>query len=287
MPPDPEREKAPAVGRAFTLLRTLAATGPISLSDILERTQLNKSTAYYLLRSLMAQNAVEFDESGRRYRLGIGLIELGAAASEGLTELFVARRFLAEFVERVNATVVLYQRVSSTQIMIIDKIERSGRVRISLQVGTRIPIQGGSGGRVFLAYDEPADVDTVLSNGLHAFTPKSVTDIQTFRNELVATREQGWIEDHEGFALGVSAVAAPIFGPGNKITAVAAAVDFANVLTPEVAAEYGPLLRDTCEQIGRAIAAVGLHAGADSGVWAPSISLGRGDGYEIGTEPRR
>ena len=63
-------------------------------------------------------------------------------------------------------------------------------------------------------------------------------------------REQGWAVDHEGFALGVSTVAAPIFGPDGKIALVAAAVGFTNLFTDEVAQQCGEELRRVCDRIG-------------------------------------
>jgi DNA-binding IclR family transcriptional regulator len=249
-------DKAPAVHRAFAILDAIKAEGPLTLTEIVDATGLNKSTAYYLLQALVARHVVEMDEFGRRYRLGVGLIELGSAASDGLTAIGVAKRYLAELLERLNVTIVLYQRLSPGEIILVDKMERVSRVRITLPLGTRIPIQGGSFGRAFLAYDSPAVVDEVLEHGLQAFTPRSLVDVDAFRAELALVRERGWAADHEGFALGVSSVTAPIFGRDGTVSLVAGAVTFASALTDEVAAEYGEQLRASCDRVSRTIAEV-------------------------------
>ena len=250
-------EKAPAVHRAFAILEGIKRRGPSTLTEVIEETGLNKSTAYYLLQALVARQVVELDPMGRRYRLGVGLIELGSAASEGLTDIGVAKRYLAELLERLNVTIVLYQRLSPGEIILVDKMERVSRMRITLPLGTRIPIQGGSFGRAFLAYDEPAAVDAVLEHGLQAFTPRSLVDVDAFRAELADVRARGWAVDHEGFALGVSSVAAPIFGRDGTVSLVAGAVMFAGALTDEVAAEYGAQLQRSCARVSRTIAETG------------------------------
>jgi DNA-binding IclR family transcriptional regulator len=254
-------ERAPAVHRAFAILDAIRAEGPLTLTDAVERTGLNKSTAYYLLQALAARHIVELEEETRRYRLGVGLIELGAAASDGVTDVGLAKRYLAELLERLEVTIVLYQRLGPTEIALVDKLERVSRVRITLPLGTRIPIQGGSFGRAFLAFDEPSAIDAALSGGLRPFTPRSVVDPEVFRGELAEVRQRGWAVDHEGFALGVSTVAAPIFGPDGSVRLVAAAVTFASVLTEDVAAEYGQQLRSVCQRISHTIAATGPAGG--------------------------
>jgi DNA-binding IclR family transcriptional regulator len=243
--------RVPAVERTFVILRVLAAQGPLSLADVVEESGLNKSTTFYILRTLVTLDVVAYDESTRTYTLGPALMELGMTASGQFTDVALAKRHLAELLEVLNVTIVLYRRVNVGEIMMVDKLERAHRVRITVQAGIHLPIQGGSFGRTFLAFDDPATLDEALKDGLHKYTPKSVTRVAQFRRELVAVREHGWAVDHEGFALGVSTVAAPIFGPDGKIALVAAAVGFTNVLTDDIAQKCGEELRRVCDRIGQ------------------------------------
>ncbi|RNL62433.1 IclR family transcriptional regulator [Nocardioides marmoriginsengisoli] len=245
-----DKDRAPAVTRAFSVLGFLASKGPSVLADIVEETGINKSTAFYILRTLTSLEAVDYDERMRTYRLGPTLLELGAAASGQYGELALARRYLGELIEKVQATIVIYRRVGLEEISLLDKMERPNRVRITLQPGERIPIQGGSFGRAFLAYESPESLEQVLRHGLQAFTPKSVTDVQAFRDELGRVRERGWAVDHEGYALGISTVAAPVFDSEGRVSLVVAAVGFSNLIDDATAAEYGADLRQVCDRIG-------------------------------------
>jgi DNA-binding IclR family transcriptional regulator len=242
--------RVPAVERAFAIIRVLAAHGPMSLADVVADIGLNKSTTFYILRTLVTLDVVGYDETTRTYTLGPALVELGMTASGQFSDVAIAKRNLAELLEVMNVTIVLYRRVSIGEIMMVDKLERAHRVRITVQAGMRLPIQGGSFGRAFLAFDDRATVDEALKDGLHEFTPKSVTNLKTFRRELQLVRENGWAVDHEGFALGVSTVAAPIFGPDGKIVLVAAAVGFTNLFTEVVTQRSGEQLRAVCDRIG-------------------------------------
>jgi DNA-binding IclR family transcriptional regulator len=242
--------RVPAVERAFAIIRVLAARGPLSLAEVVEESGLNKSTTFYTLRTLVTLDVVAYDEGTRAYTLGPALMELGLIASRKFSDVAVAKRNLAELLEDTNVTIALYRRISLDEVMLVDKIERAHRVRISVQAGEHVPIQGGSVGRAFLAFDGRRTVDHVLEDGLKKFTPKSITRPAVFREELIAVRERGWAVDHEGFALGVSTVAAPIFGADGKVILVAVAVGFTSLLTDEVAKEYGENLRRACDRIG-------------------------------------
>jgi DNA-binding IclR family transcriptional regulator len=255
-----EATRVPAVERGFSMLRLLAAYGPSSLSQLVDGSGLNKSTVFYIVRTLVALDIVDYDESARTYALGYGLVELGLAASEQSTDITLAKRELAGLLDVVHATIVLYRRVSQDSITLVDKLERPHQVHITLQAGVQVPIQGGSFGRAFLAFDEPAELTAALRGGLHEFTPKSVVDVRAFRRQLAQVRRQGWAVDHEGFSLGVSTVAAPVFKNDGKILLVAAIVGFTNLVNDDVAHEWGVLLRAACDRIGHRLQGKGIRA---------------------------
>jgi len=71
-------------GSATRILRVLECFLPtdhdLSLSQIAERLSMNKSSIHRALTTLSAHGLVEQDPVTRRYRLGIRLFEIGAAA---------------------------------------------------------------------------------------------------------------------------------------------------------------------------------------------------------------
>ena len=134
----------------------------------------------------------------------------------------------------------------------IDKVDSAERhrARIVIQAGETLPVYSAAVGRAFMAFDDARTVDRVLKAGMQQYTPNSITDTSAFRKELTAVRERGYAVDFEGFSLGVSTVAAPIFGADGQIALVACILDFATVLTREVAPEVGEKLRRVCDRVG-------------------------------------
>jgi DNA-binding IclR family transcriptional regulator len=245
-----EGNRVPAVERAFAIIRLLAARGPLSLAAVAEESGLNKSTIFYTLRTLVALDVVDYDEGTRAYALGPALMELGLIAGRQFSDVVVAKRRLAELLEVMNVTIAVCRRASLTEIAAVDILERSHRVRVAAKAGELQPVTAGAVGQAFLAFDDRQTVDRVLGGGLKMLTPKTITSPAVFRAELAAVRERGWAVDHEGFALGVSTVAAPIFGADGKVALVAVILEFTSLLTDEVAVEYGETLRRACDRIG-------------------------------------
>lgn len=254
--------QVPAVDRAFTVLDLIAERGPRTQAELVEGSGLNKSTAYYLVRTLVNRKVLEFDERTRRYALGSTLLRLGAAAAGSHDEIAATKRAVAGLPETFNVTIVLYRRFDVGRVVIVDKVERRVGVKITVDVGSPLPIQGASFGRAFLAFDSAERVDEALRDGLHAYTAKSLTDAGAFRRELATVRDRGWALDEEGFALGVSTVAAPIFTADGSVSTVVAAVGFTSLLNGESAERCGVVLRGLCDGLGMPLAEVNdVHRG--------------------------
>lgn len=259
--------QVPAIERSMLILRALQQHGPLGLADLVSETGLSRSTCYYLVRTMAKARLVEADEETRKYHLGIGLVELGSSATEQLGYLGVIKRYILDLLDEMDATFVIYRRLDSGRVSIVDKVEPWHRLRVTVPLGTTLPIQGGSFGRCFLAYDHPTAVREILSAGLQRYTEHSITNVARFLGEIDGVRERGWALDREGFALGVSTVAAPVLRNSQPLLVVGA-VAMAGTLADDATVErWGRRLREICDS---ASAALHPHhhgsAGVDVGV---------------------
>jgi DNA-binding IclR family transcriptional regulator len=273
------KPSVPAVERTMLILRTLQREGSLTLTGLLHETGLNKSSCYYLLQTLVRERLVEHDQPTRRYRLGVGLVELGSAAADQLSYIGVAKRYLAELLEDIDATFILYRRATRSSVVLLDKLERPRRVRITVPIGGELPIQGGSFGRCFLAYDPPDVVDEALAEGLHQFTQRSVTDVEAFRRDLEVVRRRGWTVDHQGFSEGISTVAAAIFDGSGEPLLVVGAVAITSTLDDATVEDWGHKLRDVCDRVG-------LSLGARRASWPRLAQASGGQDEDLGRGDR-
>lgn len=264
-------DKVPAVRRAAAVLRAIARAGRMTLTGLAEETALNKSTLFYLVGALTSLDFLQYDESTKTYTLGPALIELGVAAGEQMTELGVAKRYLAELLEYPGITVTISTRFDIHHSLLIDKIERLHRPRITFPLGSPVSILTGAAGKAFLAFDDDATVDEALSAGLPRHTPLSITDPQAFRAELAAARRTGWTIDREGYILGVMTISAPVFALDGTVKLVGSAVGFSGAFDDPGIEDFGSLLRRTCDRIGQVLAG-GVVPGPQSKPWLDSTA---------------
>lgn len=219
------------------------------MTELATQLELNKSTVFYTLKSMEKAKVVIYDDQSKIYSLGPELLALGAAASEQADAATIAKQELLKIIDRVPETMVIYRRVDDMTISIVDKIEYPNNIRITVPLGQRIPIQGGSFGRAFLAHDPDPLVEEILAEGLQQFTDKSITALEEFHKELQLVRDRGWAVDHEGYVRGVSTVAAPVRSLEGSTRLVIAAVGMTYLIDEEHTEAYGRVLAECAERI--------------------------------------
>jgi DNA-binding IclR family transcriptional regulator len=82
-----------------------------------------------------------------------------------------------------------------------------------------IPAHCSGLGRAILAYSDAATIEAVVAAGLTRRTPRTITSATALRRELAAIPDRGLALDREEGNIGVSCVAAPIFGPLGDVVA--------------------------------------------------------------------
>lgn len=140
------------ISRAAALLRALARSPQGSrLTDVAGETGLTKPTALRLLRALAGEGLVFCDASGG-WRLGLGLVSLGAAAGnrDGLKQ--IASEPLARIAAETGDTVFFSLR-EGVEIMCVDRQEGPYPIRtLMLAPGDRRPLGIGAAGMAVLAF---------------------------------------------------------------------------------------------------------------------------------------
>jgi hypothetical protein len=82
-----------------------------------------------------------------------------------------------------------------------------------------LPAHATALGKALLAFTAPRVVDLVIAQGLRAFTPYTLTTPDRFRRALAVTRLTRIAVSRWELDLGVSTVAAPVFGAGGHVVA--------------------------------------------------------------------
>jgi DNA-binding IclR family transcriptional regulator len=210
------RDDRAAIDKAFSLLLSFGdqpAAG-LGVSELARRSELSKSTAFRVLKMLERNGVVE--RVGSNYRLGSRLHELGTRVYSAQHDQIrdVLTPFGADLYELTHQTVHL-AALHGSDVVYIGKLYGHRRIPAPSAVGTRVPAHCTALGKVLLAFD-PDAFDAAISSELEALTERSITDSSTLAAQLVRVRQEGVAYDDQEAALGLTCVAAPVFGVGNR-----------------------------------------------------------------------
>jgi IclR family acetate operon transcriptional repressor len=210
-----------SVDRAISVLQVLARLGPAGVTEIATELGVHKSTVFRLLGTLESRGMVEQSSSRGRYRLGHGVVQLAEGATKQHDLSLISRPICQELAETVGETVTVAVRDGRT-VVSIDQVIGSSTVTSVNWVGYRTPMHATSAGKVFLAYMDPAELTTILADGLDRYTQRTVVDARLLEQQLETVRQEGYgrtLDEHE---VGLAAVAAPIRSLDGQVIAALA-----------------------------------------------------------------
>ncbi|MGW1785264.1 IclR family transcriptional regulator [Streptomyces sp. NPDC002143] len=207
------------IDRAAAILSAFDTTHrELTLAALVQRSGLPRSTAHRTADKMIRLGWL--DKPSDRYRIGNRLFEISSLAPIRHELREAVLPFLQDLYHAAQTTVQLGV-LDGTQILVVERISGHRPMPMLSQPGGIIPAYCSALGRAILAYSSPATVETVLSAGLPPRTPRTLTSSVAILRELAAIPDQGWAVDREEGNIGVSCVAAPIFGPlGESVAAL-------------------------------------------------------------------
>lgn len=184
-----------------------AQPGPCGVSKIAVSLGIPKTSAHRLLNALCFRSLVKRDEQGR-YGLGVGLLALGLGAGRSEPLVRVASPILRGAAASVGETFFLVAERAG-ELVVLDKAEGAGFLRVSPQVGAYVPAHATAVGRLYLAFAK--DRVHIDEAKLTPFTQRTPVTPQALRQSVELVRRRGVSYSDEEWVQGLSAVAAPIF----------------------------------------------------------------------------
>jgi IclR family transcriptional regulator, acetate operon repressor len=223
------------------------ADNEISQSDLVARTELPKTTVNRIISDLCESRMLE--RSGNRYRLGTRLFELGQLVQRERSLRDAALPFLEDLYEVTHETVNLGV-LDGLDVLYVEKIDGHRRFKAPTRVAGRMPLHATGMGKVMLAYSDPSLTERVISGGLKPKTPYSIAAPNLLREEVAEIARTGVAYDREEASVGISCVAAPIFGREGKLVAACSVAAPTHRASPE---RLAPAVRASSLALSRAL----------------------------------
>jgi len=215
-----EEKDSPAAIRAIELLQLLAQrSGELSLTELASKMGLAKSTVHRLVEYLCAAGYLTRDAQKRTFWIGPKLGDFALSVIRTDFMRSAIREVLTQISAEVGETVNI-ATLDGTEIIYLQRVETRWPLRLSLDLGSRIPVHCCASGKLFLAMAAPRELSRLLNGiDLDPVTPQTLTSIPALEAALNRIRECGYATDEQEFVQGMVAIAVPIRNPQGQVRA--------------------------------------------------------------------
>lgn len=204
--------QVPAATSTMRVLTFLASQpDPVPLDRIMRACGLPRSTAYHLMRAMIAEGFVTHLADERRYGLGVAAFEVGSGYSRQGPLQRLARRPLASLADRVGESAHLAVPHGRDVLYVIEE-RAPGRPPLVTDVGVRLPAHLTASGRAILAALPAAQVRALYPDR-ESFVERhggGPTSLSALRTVLAETRQRGYATEDGEITAGLASIAAPV-----------------------------------------------------------------------------
>lgn len=261
----PTKEAPDSLLRALRVLERLAGMEqPASLLDIAAATDLSKTKAYRVLRSLQEDGYV--DHAGRDgYRIGSRSIALASLIGLRPALLQRARPILTQLAGRVSETVTLHLRSGAYRVLVLGAEPPGSVLHRRVMVGERAPLTSGCSGTSILAFLSDGEADEIIRTHEKLSQRKNLTAL------IARIRGDGYATSFSSNHVGLNGISAPLLDPETNVPLGSVAIAGPEERLSEPALrKLTPLMLAACTDLAPRLATV---LGPNSSVRVESLDV--------------
>jgi DNA-binding IclR family transcriptional regulator len=197
--------------RGFAILEEVSRhRDGISLADLARQIGLHNSTAFHIVKTLVALSYLDQNSETKRYVVGRSVFALGAGALKEIDLTRIARPVLEDLAQKTGECSHFGIR-SGDDVIVLAKTSGKGMFQVAEQVGIVRPAHCTALGKVLLAALSDQQIERFLeSHELRRFTPRTQIDPDAVRRELDSVRRNGMAFDDMEFDAEGRCVAVPV-----------------------------------------------------------------------------
>lgn len=193
---------------ADVLLAFAGTLQPLGITDISRSTGLSKAVVHRIVQELCRAGFVWRNPETRKYQLGASALALSGTANQSVRFRKIGNEFLADLAQRTGETATLSARVGLRRIY-VGQVESAQLIRISVQVGSALPLTIGASGPAILAFLPRNELEGALSVPLPPGT-NAPTDSTALRDRLRQVVSQGYARSAGERISDATSLAAPV-----------------------------------------------------------------------------
>lgn len=200
-----------ALVSGISILRYLAANNmPLGVTQVARDLNINPSTCFNLLRTLVHEGLVVFNADTKTYQVGLGLVEIAHSALNSASLVRMIQPLLDDISKENQVTLTLWHKIPGERVMLIANASSGSVISIHMSIGQRLPYFVGALGRCFAAFSGMTKQQLKAAYGrIRIENPASFED---WYNSLDEVRKSKYAIDEGNFSRGFTTISSPIFG---------------------------------------------------------------------------
>ncbi len=207
-----DREFVNSLAKGLNLLMCFTKHHPMwSLSQIAKANNMNLPTARRYLYTLTKLGFMIKDEATKTFHLTPKTLRLGGWVIESMgikDRLMPHMKSIRNDLDVTTHCAVL----EGKELVAVDRILSSDLVNLDLSPGSRLPIHATSLGKAIVAFMDILEQEKIAGKiDFKRLTPHTITDVQSFMEDLKNTRFRGYAISDQEVAIGLKTLAIPIF----------------------------------------------------------------------------
>lgn len=204
--------------KTFEIIETLLGLEGATLTELVDRLDMPKSTVFDYLQTLRWLGYVV--KRGTTYHVSIRFLDIGLQIRDQMELFQVAKSELEKLANETGEYASLMIEENDRGV-IVDTVGSEEATDIGIRPGTRVPLHMSAGGKTMLAHLSEDQVHRIIADyGLARATENTIVDPDELRAELQTVRENGYAINQEERRKGTYAVAAPVQREGSVLAAI-------------------------------------------------------------------
>ncbi|WP_298040578.1 IclR family transcriptional regulator [uncultured Microbacterium sp.] len=236
------------------LLAFAGAEKPLGITDIARATGLSKAVVHRIVQELCNSSFVWQNPETRKYQPGISAFALSDAANQSSQFRRIGLELLADLAEHTGETATLSGRIGHRRIY-IGQVESSQLVRISVQVGSALPLTIGASGAAILAFLPPNEIEATLNSPVRPGDWAEAAPPEVLRERLRIVAEQGYARSEGERIADATSFAAPARNRFGEVIGCVSVAALASRLTPERERDLAAQVVKTADELSARMAA--------------------------------
>jgi IclR family transcriptional regulator, pca regulon regulatory protein len=240
--------------RGLAILSCFTPARPVlGIAAIADELGMSRSTTHRYVITLVALGYLQQGAS-RKYRLGLGVTNLGMAALSSTSLREHAHHYLQELSRQSTYTVSLAV-LEGTEIFYVDRVRGYRRaqhqVDLGLSAGSRIPAYCTAMGKILLAHLPTRERRELIAQMTRAKrTPNTIVGKRALEEELASVLEEGLAINDQELAPELHAIAAPVRNVDREvIAAISISAHSSTIALEDLVEHLGPHLIATADRI--------------------------------------